>query len=198
MTKYLGGLKNGIETYLTGKTTRKFGILVIDEQGGGDVDPKRTVPQLQILSMAFQLDMQVVIVEINPAMDIAKRTPTRSALTAKLPDNAIILMKKSFNAFAGDDYGVLRAYTNKGNSGLDGFLRQSGVNELIIMGTNGEQCVKLTAIGGSEQRLGGGPLYDGAIGFGYQVWTCPQIINTNDKDWLTWFDLKGVKCYTAV
>ena len=77
-------------------------------------------------------------------------------------------------------------------------LRQSGVNELIVMGTNGTQCVRLTVMGGSEQRNGGGPLYDGAVGFGYQVWTCPQIINTNGKAWLDWFSEKGVKCYTQV
>ena len=107
MTKIEGGLKDGIESYLKGKTTRKFGILVIDEQGGGD-DPERTVPQQQVLSMAFYFNMLVVIIELNPTLNVEKHKPTISSLTTSLPESAVTVMKKSFNAFAGDDFGKLR------------------------------------------------------------------------------------------
>lgn len=89
--------------------------------------------------------------------------------------------------------------TLKGQSLLDASLRSAGVNELIIRGQMGDQCVRLTAIGGQERpHVVGDPVIDGATGFGYQVWTCPQIINSGSKDWLGWYDDFGVKCYTAV
>ncbi len=193
MSRCDGGLRSGIQTYLKYKTSRKFGVLIIDEQSEDKAPNPRSVAQLQILALAIELKMKVVLVEINPPMRSETRRPTKSILTGNLPDDTEVFFKVGFNAFGRVDGTGQASPSNKGASLLDASLRQAGVNELIIMGRVGQQCVRLTAVGGPERK--NAPPIDGATGFGYQVWTCPQVIDSGDSGWLNWYDQRGVKCF---
>lgn len=202
MTKYEGGMLKAIELYLEGKTTRKFGVLLIDEQSEDNKPNPRTAAQLKVLALAWQRSLKTILIEINPKMTAEARKPTNSALAREAPPGTEVFFKAGFNAFGRiDSSGKAKGEWNEDNKGrslLDASLRQAGVNELIIMGRVGQQCVKLTAVGGSEKRNNAPPVTTGATGFGYQVWTCPLLIDSGGSPWLDWYDQFGVKCYTAL
>ncbi|WP_282605500.1 isochorismatase family protein [Pelagibius sp. Alg239-R121] len=196
MTRYDGGLLHAIEIYLEGKSNRKFGVLVIDEHSKKAEVTARALEQRRALIFARERGFKIILVELNPAMTWEKRHATNATLTDAVPPGTEVFFKVGFNAFGKvDDTGHARS-GNVGRSHLDATLRKAGVNELLVMGQMGNMCVRLTSVGGRERPTG--PPIEGAVDFGYQVWICPQIINTDGKDWLDWFDDRGVKCYTAL
>ncbi len=198
MTRYTGGLIPGIETYLQGKTNRKFGLLIIDEQDSGNSLSQRTIDQQRIIAFAQEMKFKSVMIELNPAMTTAGRHPTNNNLVKMLPKDTPVFFKIGMNAFGIIDASGKSFGNNRGKSLLDTLLRSAGINELIVMGQMGEMCVNRTVVGGYDNQMNQGPRIDGAIDLGYQVWICPQIINSDKKAWLGWYDDFGVKCYTAV
>jgi len=203
MTKYSGGLLNAIDHYLDGKSNRKFGLLIIDEQAEESKISELTVNMVKCIGFAKTRDFKVVMVEINPPMTAEKRTPTRRSLAMHLPKDTDVFFKRGFNAFGViDSTGDGKAITFDGThfpdlSLLDGTLRGAGVNELIVMGRQGSQCVKRTVIGGVETSKGVGPNLRGALDYGYQVWTSPKIVYPMDEDF-DWYKTTGLKCYEAL
>lgn len=196
MTRYDGGLLRAVEIYLAGKSNRKFGVLVIDEHTRKTEVTERAQQQRRAILFARERGFKIILVELNPAMTMEKRHPTNATLTGALPHDTEVFFKTGFNAFGRVDHTGRACAGNKGRSLLDASLRNAGVNELIIMGQMGNMCVRLTSVGGRERPTG--PPIEGATDFGYQVWTCPQLINTNGEAWLGWFDTRGVKCYVEL
>lgn len=200
MTRYIGSLLGSIDTYLAGKSNRKFGALVIDEYSPENELSDRTVAQRQALIFARERGFKIILIELNPAMTWEKRNATNSNLTDILPPGTEVFFKKGFNAFGRVDDTGKSVPHNIGRSLLDESLRKAGVNELLIMGQMSKMCVNRTALGGQEGGGQTGPPTDGAVQFGYEVWFCPQIINagkyvTQDPDW---YETKGVKCYSEL
>lgn len=198
MTKYVGGLIPAIESYLEGKSNRKFALLIIDEQDSSATPSQRTVDQQRIIAFAQDMRFLSVMIELNPKMTASGRHPTNNNLAKMLPPDTPVFFKIGMNAFGIIDASGRSFGNNRGKSLLDALLRSAGVNELIVMGQMGEMCVNRTVIGGHDNHMNQGPRIDGAIDLGYQVWICPQIINSDKKTWLSWYDTFGVKCYTAV
>jgi hypothetical protein len=196
MTLYHGRLLDGIEAYLTASSNTKFALLIIDEQGENRAAGELLAAMLRTISYAVARSFKIVLVEINRSMLPNDRQPTRAAFMAHLPPHTT-LYKKGWNAFAVQD-GSGEAKPETGiysSSFLDGDLRTSGVNELLVLGRTGTQCVRLTVTGGREKRQDTAPEYKGALGYGYQVWTSQKIV---EGDIGGWSGTKGVKCYDDV
>jgi nicotinamidase-related amidase len=196
MTLYNGNLLDAIDSYLAGSTTRKFGLLVIDEQGNDRPAGDLVNAMLETVSFADARGFLIVTVEINPPMTAPARVLTRAAFRAHMT-NPVVFYKTGFNAFGvidGTGAGKYAA-TSYSSSLLDGVLRNAGVNELIVLGRMAEQCVRLTVTGGKERPHGTDPDIPGALGYGYQVWTSPKII---EGDSTGWTGQRGIKCYSLV
>jgi nicotinamidase-related amidase len=196
MTLYTGALLRAIDAYRVGTTTRKFGLLVIDEQGEDRTAGQMATAMLTTISFAANRGFTIVNVEINPGMRQDTRLPTRAAFRAAMHQD-VVLFKKGSNAFGvvdatGEGKDVMTSYSS---SALDGYLRNHGVNELIVLGRRGEMCVRYTVTGGAEGSGNSGPSIRGALDYGYQVWTSPKII---EGDASVWTGLRGVKCYDQV
>jgi hypothetical protein len=199
-------MRGEILSYLTGKTTRRFGVLVIDEQVEKEPDLELTDKMLDVITFGKAIGAFFVLVEINPGLLNSTRKPTRLPLRAAMPADHQVFYKVGFNAFgvvdttrkgkaipaSGGAAGPPTAYPNL--SWLDALLRNAGVNELIVMGRQGGQCVKRTVVGGIETSNGVGPDLPGALHFGYQVWTTPDIVVARGTDY-DWYATRGVKCY---
>jgi nicotinamidase-related amidase len=204
MSLYQGSLIGSMTEYLRGHSNRRFGLLIIDEQAEGDADATLAINMIRVIAWVQAYGGQVVLVEINPAMTAAARRPTRQELYAMLPDDTPVFFKRGFNAFGViDDSGRGKAVSSAPPTGyadislLDGVLRSAGVNELIVMGRQGSQCVKRTVIGGIETSSGVGPELKGALDYGYQVWTTPDIVVPRGEVFL-WYAKRGIRCYETI
>jgi nicotinamidase-related amidase len=196
MTEYNGTLLPAITTYRQSWPGRKFGLLVIDEQGNDRQAGELVNAMLETIAYADGAGFKIVEVEINPAMSMDRRQPTRAAFRAIIR-NATVFFKKGFNAFGViDASGSGKQVTRTDSSLLDAELRNAGVTELIVLGRMAGQCVRNTVIGGPEgTRQHPGPSLLGAVDFGYQVWTSPKIL---EGDGSAWTGGKGIKCYSHV
>jgi hypothetical protein len=179
--KYLDDNRNG----------PTFALLPIDEQGG-----QRAHKDVKLHTMMASVSMaqkykfgRIIFVELST--DEIKIEGGKLAKAANV--DYTIFFKKTFNAFAEVTDGV---------SDLHAYLQKIGVKELVIMGQQGGQCVKLTAIGGPEgSPKNPGPSIKGATGYGYRVWTSPRIVQTNlenmaDLKWMS--DDKGVLAFSML
>lgn len=194
MTEYNGNLLDAIDAYRGASTTRKFALLVIDEQGADRPAGELVTAMLQTISFADGRGCLIVTIEINPPMTAPAGLLTRAAFRAQIA-NPVVFYKIGFNAFGVIDASGAGKYaaTSYSSSLLDAVLRNAGVNELIVLGRTASQCVRLTVTGGRERATG--PEIPGALGYGYQVWTSPKII---DGDATGWTGQRGIKCYSTV
>jgi Isochorismatase family len=171
MTTRNGNLWKTLGNYLSETSGSNFALLVIDEQGG-----QRAQTDLLLHSMMLSVSLaqkygfgRIIFVELSTN----QVKITGGKLAKAINVDYTIFYKKTFNAFA--------EVTN-GESDLHGYLQKIGVKEVVIMGQQGGQCVKLTAIGGPEGNpQNPGPFVKGAVGYGYRVWTTPAIVQSNDK-----------------
>jgi hypothetical protein len=195
MTVYNDALLTAIDAYLLGKTSRKFALLVIDEQGADRAAGELRTAMLATISFAALRGFKTITIEINPGMTAQSSTPTRASFRA-IMQNPTIFYKNGFNAFGPIDGTGLSKFGKKsyGTSLLDAELRGAGINELIVLGRVAGQCVKNTVMGGREVP-NRGPVLRGALQYGYQVWTSPKII---DGDATSWTGTKGIKCYSLL
>jgi hypothetical protein len=196
MTLYHGNLLTAINTYRADSTTRKFALLVIDEQGADRPEGALVTAMLETISFCNASDFLIVTIEINPPMTAPARQLTRAAFRAHMT-NPVVFYKKGFNAFGVIDGTGSSQYaaTSYSSSLLDAVLRNAGVNELVVLGRMAGQCVRLTVTGGAESSSGTGPDIRGALGYGYQVWTSQKII---DGDASGWLGTRGIKSYSQV
>jgi hypothetical protein len=196
MTVYHGALLTALDQYRASWSSRKFGLLIVDEQGDNRAEGDLVNAMLETISYAVGHGFKVVRVEINPGMKPETSLPTRAAFRAILRESSVIY-KKGFNAFGViDGTGVGKAEPKSfSSSELDGILRNAGVSELVVLGRMAGQCVKHTVIGGKEGYGGTGPDMRGAVGYGYQVWTSPKIM---EGDASAWTGQMGIKSYALV
>lgn len=159
------------------------GVVVVDEQG--DLQPAiypQRFNQQEVLHFATRLGLPVWLVEFNPASDNRSNLRTRTLLRALLPQDTAIITKRKLNAFY--------------EAELDTRLREAHVDTILLMGFATNQCVRLTAAGGSMDRLNIGPYTDGAVDLGYTVMTCPQILRAGAASWQHTSPL--IKCYSTL
>lgn len=191
MTMHNGKLWKTLDKYLSQNGGSNFALLTIDEQGGQRND-KDLLLQAMMLSVSMAQKHKfgrIIFVELS--------TNEMKIMGGKLAKavnvDYSIFFKKTLNAFAD---------LTDGESELHAYLQQIGVKELVIMGQQGGQCVKLTAIGGQEGNpMNPGPSIKGAVGYGYRVWTSPAIVQSNNKDktdlkWMS--DNEGIVAYSML
>lgn len=99
MTQYMGSMFTGISQYLIGKSTRKFALLIIDEQQNENELSELTVNQVKTIAFANTNRFKIVVVEINQSMEASKAKLTRQALARHLPHDTITFYKTRLNAF---------------------------------------------------------------------------------------------------
>jgi nicotinamidase-related amidase len=204
LTHYNAALLPAITEYRQSWPARKFGLLIIDEQGPDRQEGELVNAILSTIAYAAEKQFKIVTIEINPSMDHNRALRTRAAFRAIMGAHTV-LYKKQFNAFGViDGTGDGKRPTRTESSLLDAELRNAGIGELIVLGRMAGQCVKNTVLGGSETPASkpdalvarpASPSLQGAVDLGYQVWTSPKII---EGDASSWTGGKGIKCYATV
>ena len=159
------------------------GVVVVDEQGDGGYE--ETYDQQAVLMFASRNGCPVWLVELNPNAGNEPNLKTRVRLRALLPPGTPVVTKTSLNAFVG---------TN-----LDHQLTAHHVSAFVIMGFAVNCCVRQTAVGGPEKRVG--PHVHGATDHGYVVMSCPQILRggqANEGGTAIWRHEPGVWFFNSV
>jgi hypothetical protein len=188
-----GGLRDAMREYQA--SGHKLAVLVIDEQSGHH--KPYADAQEAVLRTAVELKLPVWLIELNPGMAAGKKNlPTVAHLSVA---GARVCTKPHFNAF------VIKAHPD-----LRKELEKDGVTMLVIMGYHVNQCVRATAVGGSDnpppkkpgtQEIDRDPSKTpklwrpGATQLGFIVLTSGWIVRPDEANW--WQE-PGVRFYTQV
>jgi nicotinamidase-related amidase len=139
------------------------GVVVIDEPDSFG-DPALLARQATVLKLATANHWPVWFITLN-------NVPLHSTLRTAAPA-AVTFTKPRGNAF--EVVGFRQA------------VRTAGVRRLVVMGHESNMCVKLSVTGGkwNPHDPADTPTL-GAIGYGYEVWTCQAVLSGAPANWKT-------------
>ena len=137
------------------------GVVVIDEPESFS-DPALLSRQSTVLSLASANHWPVWFITLN---DVPLHSKLRTAA-----QGAVTFTKPRGNAFEVDAFRQA--------------IRTAAVRRLVVMGHETNMCVKLTVMGGkwNPHDPGDTPTL-GAIGYGYEVWTCQGVLSGAPASW---------------
>ncbi len=160
----------------------KMIALVVDEPAAPNPDGQfrpGVRSQIAVLNTCRSLGVPVWAVLFNPALD---RGVATQPLNPELGAADLTIVKSTLSVH------------NKAKPNLKTKLEEAGITHVVIMGWFSDQCVKLAAIGGSEQWDGKNP-GPGLTSWGYKILTCAKIQRV---DVVSWAAAANVTCYTSI